>query len=58
MSKIDQYCDRSSKSSQQNPKHKKDKLTTYDSMVGSCKTARLEETNVCRLPEETSSRQV
>ena len=35
---IDQYCERPSKGSQQNPKHKRNKLTTYVTMADSCKT--------------------
>ena len=39
---IDQYCEKPSKCSQQNPKHKRNKLTTYVTMADSCKTAGLE----------------
>ena len=39
---IDQYCEKPSKGSQQNPKHKRNKLTTYVTMADSCKTAGLE----------------
>ena len=41
-SAIDQYCEKPSKGSQQNPKHKRNKLTTYVTMADSCKTAGLE----------------
>ena len=41
-SAIDQYCEKPSKGSQQNPKHKRNKLTTYVTMTDSCKTAGLE----------------
>ena len=36
-SAIDQYCEKPSKGSQQNPKHKRSKLTTYVTMADSCK---------------------
>ena len=39
---IDQYCERSSEGSQQNPKHKRNKLTTYVIMADSSKTKALE----------------
>ena len=37
-SAIDQYCGRSSKGSQQNLKHKRNKLATYVTMADSSKT--------------------
>ena len=47
-SAIDQYCEKSSKDSQQNPKHKRSKLTTYVTMTDSCKTADLELCLACQ----------
>ena len=44
---IDQYCEKPSKCSQQNPKHKRNKLTTYATMAESCKTG-LELTVACQ----------
>ena len=41
-SAIDQYCEKPSKGSQEIPKHKRNKLTTYVTMADSCKTAGLE----------------
>ena len=41
-SAINQYCERPSKGSQQNPKHKRNKLTTYVTIADSCKTTGLE----------------
>ena len=41
-SAIDQYCEKPSKGSQQNPKYKRNKLTTYATMADSCKTIGLE----------------
>ena len=41
-SAIDQYCDRPSKGSQQKPKHKRNKLTTYVTMADSSETTGLE----------------
>ena len=41
-SAIDQYCERPSKGSQQNPKHKRNKLTTYVTMADSSKTTGFE----------------
>ena len=41
-SAVDQYCEKPSKGSQQNPKHKRSKLTTYVTMADSCKTAGFE----------------
>ena len=45
---IDQYCEKPSKGSQQNPKHKRNKLTTYVTMADSCKTAGLELCVACQ----------
>ena len=47
-SAIDQYCERSSKSFQQNPKHKRHKLTAYVIMVDSSKTTALELSVTCQ----------
>ena len=47
-SAIDQYCEKPSKGSQQNPKHKRSKLTTYVNMADSCKTADLEFCVACQ----------
>ena len=47
-SAIDQYCEKPSKGSQQNPKHKRNKLTTYVTMADSCKTAGLELCVACQ----------
>ena len=41
-SATDQYCEKPSKDSQQNCKHKRNKLTIYVAMTDSCKTAGLE----------------
>ena len=38
-SAVDQYCEKPSKGSQQNPKHKRNKLKTYVTMAYSCKTS-------------------
>ena len=45
---IDQYCERPSKGSQQNPKHKRNKLTTYVTMADSSKTTDLELCVACQ----------
>ena len=47
-SAINQYCERPSKGSQQNPKHKRNKLTTYVTMADSCKTTALEFCLACQ----------
>ena len=47
-SAIDQYCERPSKGSQQNPKHKRNKLTTYVTMADSSKTTDLELCVACQ----------
>ena len=44
----DQYCERSSKDLQQNPKHKRNKLTTYVTVEDSSKTTGLELCVVCQ----------
>ena len=41
-SAIDQYCEKPLKDSQQNPKHKRNKLTIHVTMEDSCKTTGLE----------------
>ena len=47
-SATDQYCDRPSKGSQQNFKHKRNKLTTYVTMADSSKTTGLELCVACK----------
>ena len=47
-SAIDQYCEKPSKDSQQNPEHKRNKLTTYVTMADSCKTTGLELCVACQ----------
>ena len=41
-SEVDQYCEKLSKVSEQNPKRKGNKLTTYVTMIDSCKTTGFE----------------
>ena len=47
-SATDQYCEKPSKGSQQNLKHKRNKLTTYVIMADSCQTAGLELCAACQ----------
>ena len=47
-SAINQYCEKPSKGSKQNPKHKRSKLTTYVIMADSCKTKGLELSVACQ----------
>ena len=47
-SATDQHCERSSKGSQQNPKHKKNKLTIHVTTADSCKTTDLELCTTCQ----------
>ena len=45
---VDQHCERSSKGSQQNSKHKSSKLATYVTMADSSKTTGLELCVACQ----------
>ena len=47
-SAIDQYCEKLSKGSQQNSKHKRSKLTKYVTIANSCKTVVLELRVACQ----------
>ena len=47
-SAIDQYCEKPSKGSQQNPKRKRNKLTIYVTMADSCKITGLELCVACQ----------